>query len=87
MPTVKVAVAMTVPTIPRISRASMLASSVRTSAASCWSLVLHQGLDAGVRASTRPLGASDGRLDVEMDTGGLCRLNRSSRSCLTTPAQ
>ena len=36
------------------------------------------------RASTRPLGASDGGLGVEMDTGGLRRLNRSSRSCPST---
>ena len=38
------------------------------------------------RASDRPLGASDERLGVEMETGGVRRLNRSSPSCLNTPA-
>ena len=39
------------------------------------------------RASDRPLGASDEPLGVEMETGGVRRLNRSSPSCLNTPAQ
>ena len=39
------------------------------------------------RASDRLLGASDGRLGVPMETGGVRRLNRSSPSCLNGPAQ
>ena len=35
----------------------------------------------------RPLGASDARLGVQMDTGGVRRLNCSLPSCLTRPAQ
>ena len=38
-------------------------------------------------ASDGPLGASDERLGVEMETGGVRRLNRSSPSCLNRPAQ
>ena len=37
--------------------------------------------------SDRLLGASDGRLGVPMETGGVRRLNRSSPSCLNRPAQ
>ena len=39
------------------------------------------------RASDGPLGASDERLGVEMETGGVRRPNRSSPSCLNRPAQ
>ena len=39
------------------------------------------------RAFDRPLGASDARLGVQMDTNGARRLNRSSPSCLNRPAQ
>ena len=39
------------------------------------------------RASDRPLGASDARLGVQMDTGGVRRLNRSSLTCLNRPAR
>ena len=35
----------------------------------------------------RPLGTSDARLGVQMDTDGARRLNRSSPSCLNRPAQ
>ena len=39
------------------------------------------------RAFDRPLGTSDARLGVQMDTVGARRLNRSSPSCLNRPAQ
>ena len=39
------------------------------------------------RAFDRPLGASDARLGVQMDTDGARRLNRSSPSCLNSGAQ
>ena len=39
------------------------------------------------RTSDGPLGASDEPLGVEMETGGVRRLNRSSPSRLNTPAQ
>ena len=52
MPTVKVAVAMTVPTIPRISRVSRLASSVRTPAMSVDRRVSRFAIS--VRTSARP---------------------------------
>ena len=39
------------------------------------------------RVFDRPLGASDARLGVQMDTDGACRLNRSSPSCLNSGAQ
>ena len=39
------------------------------------------------RLFDRLLGASDGRLGVQMETGGVRRLNRSSPSCLNRPAQ
>ena len=39
------------------------------------------------RASDRLLGASDGRLGAEMDTGGARRLNCSLSSWLSRPAQ
>ena len=38
-------------------------------------------------AFDRPLGASDARLGVQMDTDGARRLNRSSPSCLNSGAQ
>ena len=39
------------------------------------------------RLFDRLLGASDGHLGVQMETGGVRRLNRSSPSCLNRPAQ
>ena len=39
------------------------------------------------RAFDRPLGASDARLGVQMDTGDARRLNRSSPSCLNSGTQ
>ena len=39
------------------------------------------------RASNRLLGASDGRLGAQMETGGVRRLNRSSPNRLNRPAQ
>ena len=40
-----------------------------------------------IGAFDRPLGTSDARLGVQMDTDGARRLNRSSPSCLNRPAQ